>query len=272
MKPMTGEIRLLDAGWVSGVRSQTLWHAVAEGMRPDDPAALALMSPREPYVSIGYHRRLDELDLDACARRRLPIYRRRAGGGPVLCDSGQLFFQLIVPAASFPAVMERAWQRALAPAVTAFRSLGAAASLGEGNDIAVGDRKVSGTGAARIGEALVFVGNVIFSFDHEAFADCLALSPAAKREAARLMRRYLATVSDAAGREVSRAEAAGALVAAYGEAFGGCAAGAFRDDELAAAVRLDGLFASPEWVGAERAPVPPGVKIRSGVVLDAGGR
>src|SRR6266542_4146343 len=165
-------MRLLDLGWVSGLRSQTLWHAIAETMWPDDAPTLCLMTPRDSYVSLGYHRRIDEIDRDACRRRRLAIYRRRTGGGPVYCDDGQLFFQLIVPAHSWPRVLDRAWARAMGPAVEAFRSRGVKAELTASNDIVADARKISGTGAARIGDALVFVGNVIFGFDHQAMADC----------------------------------------------------------------------------------------------------
>ncbi|HVL89573.1 MAG TPA: hypothetical protein VM841_04985, partial [Actinomycetota bacterium] len=258
-------LRLLDLGTVSGLRSQTWWHAVAETMQPGDAPVLALMTPGEPYVSIGFHRRTGELDLAACAGRGLGIFRRRAGGGPVLCDDGQLFFQLIAPTSSIPAALDRAWQRALGPAVDAFRSLGIDARLAPGNDMMCGDRKISGTGAAQIGEASVFVGNVIFDFDYDEMADILALPPHAKSEAARLMRRYLGPVSDVAGRPVTREEAAGALIASYGDAFGGMIPSSPTAIEAQAAARLDDRFSDPAWVFAERAPAPPRVKIRGGV-------
>lgn len=260
-------LRLLDFGRVQGLRSQTLWHGIAETMRPRRSPVLSIMTPADPYVSIGFHRRADELDLAACAARGFAVYRRRAGGGPVLCDDGQLFFQLIAPAGVLPAALDRAWERALGPAVEAFRSLGIPAALGPGNDILSGDRKISGTGAARIGDADVFVGNVIFDFDYDAMADVLALSAGAKREAARLMRRFLAPIRDVAGRAVSREEAVAALVAAYGDAFGGITLGTLEPREQAAVEQLDARFCDPASIFADRAPAPPRVKIRSGVSL-----
>ncbi|MGH2830045.1 MAG: lipoate--protein ligase family protein [Actinomycetota bacterium] len=261
-------IRLLDFGAVTGLRSQTIWHAVAEAAMPDDPPALCLMTPRDPYISLGFHRSVDEVDLAACAERGFAVYRRRAGGGPVLCDDGQLFFTIVAPAASLPASLDAAWRRAVGPAVDAFRSLGIPASLTADNDIVAGGRKISGLGAARIQDAQVFVGNVIFRFDFAAFAACLALPEPARAQAARLMREHVATVSEAAGREITPDEAAAALVDAYATAFGGVWPDRLLAREYAAMHRLDKRFGDPAWVFAERPVREPSVKIRGGVVLE----
>lgn len=256
---------MLDLGWVSPLRSQTLWHAVAEVAAADARPTFSLCSPTAPYISIGYHRRLDEIDLKACEKRGLKVFRRRVGGGPVYCDASQLFFQLIVPAAGWPSVMSRAWEQAMEPAVAAFRALGAKAELVDGNDILADDRKICGTGAGRIGDSLVFVGDVIFDFDHDAMADSLNVSAGAKAEVARLTREHLASVSEVAGRTVTRSEAVLALTACYSEAFGGSRSGALSDAESARTAELDELFSSPEWLAAERAPFPSRIKVRSGV-------
>lgn len=260
-------LRLLDLGWVSPLRSQTAWHAIAEVAAPGALPTFSMCSPTGPYVSIGYHRRLDEIDLEACARRGLSVFRRRVGGGPVYCDASQLFFQLIVPAAGLPAVMDRAWERAMDPAVAAFRTLGAKAELAEGNDIVADDRKICGTGAGRIGDAMVFVGNVIFDFDHEAMADTLRVTPAVKEEVARLTQVHLGPIGEVAGRVITRGEAVAALVDAYAEAFGPARRGTFSEAEAARARETDALFASSAWVDAERAPVPSRIKVRAGVAV-----
>lgn len=264
---MTPGLRFVDLGWVSPVRSQTVWHAIAEVATPRSRATFSLCSPTGPYVSIGYHRPLAEVDLEACARRGLPVFRRRVGGGPVYCDASQLFFQLIVPAAAFPAVMERAWVQAMEPAVAAFRTLGVKAELVEGNDILADGRKICGTGAGSIGDALVFVGNVIFDFDHDAMADALAVPATVKREVARLTRLHLAPVGELAGRAVARSEAVAALTAAYADAFGPARRGELTDAEATRASELDDIFASPAWLASERAPLPSRIKIRGGVTV-----
>ena len=72
-------LRVLDMGIVSALRSQCLWHGIASGMRPGDPPALSFCRPATPYVSIGFHRAIEEIDLDvvrsACGEntRRLQL-------------------------------------------------------------------------------------------------------------------------------------------------------------------------------------------------------
>ena len=93
------ELRVVDAGTVGAWRSQALWHGIASAMDASSPPVLSLCRPAEPYVGLGYHRSLDELDLDACRRLDLPVIRRQIGGGPVYVDGEQLFFQITLTAA-----------------------------------------------------------------------------------------------------------------------------------------------------------------------------
>src|SRR5579859_3384054 len=115
------ELRVIDAGCVPPARSQSLWHGIASAMRPDDRPVLSFCRPASPYVCIGLHRRLSELDLVACSEMHLPVYRRQIGGGPVYCDSDQLFFQMTMPARSAPASVDRLYAELLAPAAEALR-------------------------------------------------------------------------------------------------------------------------------------------------------
>ena len=61
------QLRLVDAGMVSPLRSQALWHGIASAMADDAPPTLSMCRPSRPYVSLGYHRHLAEVDADACA-------------------------------------------------------------------------------------------------------------------------------------------------------------------------------------------------------------
>ena len=97
---MSAALRLVDAGDVGAYRSQALWHGIASAMRSDSPPTLSFCRPTEPYVGLGYHRSLAEIDLDICRRRGLPVIRRQIGGGPVYLESDQLFFQHTLPAAA----------------------------------------------------------------------------------------------------------------------------------------------------------------------------
>jgi len=241
-------MRLLEFGALDPLRSQTTYHAIAAGVSAGAPPTLSLLWPDRPYVSIGRHRSLAELDLVECRRRGLVVIRRQIGGGPVYLDQRQLFFQITLPVASAPAGVEASYRVLLAPAVEAFRRLGVAAALVPPNDICVDGRKLSGTGMARIGDALVCVGNLIFDFDYEAMVRVLALDPLMRRGFGALQRRYLTTLRRELGREVPREETRDALVGVYAEAFGELVPGTLTRYEERARDQLDILFASPAWL------------------------
>jgi lipoate---protein ligase len=263
------ELRVIDAGSVPAARSQSLWHGIASAMRTDDRPVLSFCRPANPYVCIGLHRRLSELDLVACSEMGLPVFRRQIGGGPVYCDSDQLFFQVTLPARSAPASVERLYQEFLEPAARALRTLGLDARLECINELVVEDRKLSGTGAGRIGEAVTVVGNVIFRFPHELMARVIALPDGARAEFLRLMRRYVSSL-EAEGARVTMQEATAALVDAFARALG---TRPVLDEPKAAEVRAmqgwERRFAQDGWL---RGPEPKAsamrtVKVRAGVWL-----
>lgn len=185
-------LRVFDFGTVSPLHSQTLWHALAWGVAKGAPPTLSFLRPGAPYVSLGYHRRLEELDLVRCRSLGLPIYRRMVGGGPVYLDPEQLFFQLAVPAAGLPALRARALERLLEPALAGFAAIGLPAELDHHGEVVVGDRKVCGHGAGQIGAAVVVVGNCVTRFDHETATSVLRLQGSGLRsEVLTAMRRYV---------------------------------------------------------------------------------
>ena len=265
---MPDTLRVIDFGSSSALRSQTLWHALAYGVSRGSPPTLSFVRPAEPYVCIGYHRRLDEVDLEACRADGLPVYRRMVGGGPVYLDAAQLFFQIVVPAASVPLRRDTALRELLSPAVAAFRSVAVEARLDERLEIVVGDRKVCGHGAGQIEQAVVVVGNLIERFDHAAAAQTLALANgAAREEVLRLMRRYVAATP--ADPEAFKT----AAVREYGHTLGLTPSSAdLTGYERRRVEVLDRRFRSESWLRGPARPEPPAreVKVRAGVwVLSA---
>lgn len=262
---MSGALRVVDAGRLSAVRSQALYHGLAEAMvRGDDPV-LAFSRPAEPYVCIGYHRRLEELELDTCATLGLPVLRRQIGGGPVYLDADQLFFALALPTADAPAGVARIYEALLTPAAVALRSLGVDAALAGGSDIVVAGRKVSGTAGGQIGEGVVVVGNLMFAFPHDVMVSVLALPDAAMRaECLALMREYVAPLP-----QLSEAALKPALRSAYARALAAePRAGDLSRRERGAVERWEARLRDPGWTrGPELPPLPPRrvVKIRDGV-------
>jgi len=270
-------LRIIDAGDVGAVRSQSLWHGVASAMTPDTPPTLSFCRPLEPYVCQGYHRPLAELDLDACRGAGIRVLRRQLGGGPVYIDRDQLFFQLTVPAHRAPLAVRRLYREFLAPAVAAFRTMGLDARLSGPNDIAVSDRKISGTAAGRIGDGVTVVGNVIFRFPHERMVRTLSFpTPDMRHECLRLMQRHVTSLArtDAAGISVDAARRA--LVAAYARALGARAEPVAPSSVETRAIELwDDRMTDPEWIEGPASGAGPvrQVKISADVwVTAAAGR
>jgi lipoate-protein ligase A len=258
------DLRVADFGRVSALRSQTLWHALAYGVSAGGPPTLSFMRPSRPYVGLGYHRRLDEVDFDACREAGLPVFRRMVGGGVVYLDEHQQFFQIVLPVAAVPRSREVALRRLLEPAVAAFRAAGVAAELDGDNEIVVGEAKICGHGAAQIDDAVVVVGNLIERFDHAAAARVLALPDEVRAEVVRLMERFVAPTA------VDPAAFRSAAIAAYGEALGlDPVPGGLSPFERERLHELDGRFRSPEWLRGPQRPAPKcsQVKVRAGVYV-----
>lgn len=167
-------IELYNLGKVPWEESQLLYHSLALMGRE----ALCLVSPSSPYVCIGFHQDVEqEVDLDFCSDNQIPVFRREVGGGAVYLDGDQLFFQLILhrdnPIA--PKRMDAFYKKFLQPIIDVHQRIGLTVSYKPVNDLVIENRKISGSGAAEIGDAIVFVGNLILDFDYEMMSRVLKI-------------------------------------------------------------------------------------------------
>jgi lipoate-protein ligase A len=133
------------------------------------PALLRFWEPAQPFVVLGYANRVQqEVDLDVCRERKVPVLRRCSGGGTVLQAPGCLNYSLLLPVsesgslATIPStnvfVMERH-----ARVLTGL--LGEAVTVEGITDLAVGLRKCSGNAQRRRQGWLLFHGTFLFGFD-----------------------------------------------------------------------------------------------------------
>ena len=167
-------LRVIDFGLTTALRSQAVYHGLAEAMGPEDDPVLSLVSPQTPYVCVGMHQEVArEVDEDFCRAHDLPILRRHVGGGAVYLDHNQLFTHFVYPRRKAPEYAVNLYPRFIEPVVRTYRDLGIEANFRPVNDIQVKGRKIGGTGAASIGEATVMVGSFMFDFDTETMARCL---------------------------------------------------------------------------------------------------
>ena len=172
---MPTPIRLLNLGPTRWLRTQSVYHALAETMTAESPDTIVLAQPLQPYLCIGYHQELASvLDRQTCARMGLPIVRRRVGGGATYLDVNQLFYQCIFHHSRVPATVSAVYAKLLAAPVATLKALGLKAELRGENEIEVSGaatphpQRIAGIGGGRIGEAAVVVGNVLFDFNYNA--------------------------------------------------------------------------------------------------------
>jgi lipoate-protein ligase A len=225
--------RLLDLGALSPLRTQALYHGLAERMGEDSPDTVVLCRPAAAAFCVGAHQDPDrELDLAWCRSQGHPVLQRRIGGGTVFLDRQQLFYQVIVHRRRAPLAVEAIYRRFLTPAVESLRALGLAAGLQGVNEIEVGGRRVAGTGGGQIGEAVVVVGNLLLDFPPSVMARAWrAPSAAFRRLALEGLKRHLAPLSQLLGGPPDESLIRRRLVQGYEAALGR----ALRPGPLAAA-------------------------------------
>ncbi|MEX5729564.1 lipoate-protein ligase A [Rhodovulum iodosum] len=167
-------LRVLDFGLVGALRSQAVYHGLAETVTSASEPMLSLASPDTPYVCVGLHQEIArEVDTGYCAAQGLPVYRRHVGGGAVYLDRDQLFTRFVFPRARAPRHAAELYPLFIEPVLRTYRDFGIAAQYRPINDIHVDGRKIGGTGAASIGEATVMVGSFMYDFDTATMAKCL---------------------------------------------------------------------------------------------------
>jgi lipoate-protein ligase A len=233
---------------------------------------LVLLAPAEPYVCIGYHQDAgQEVDLAYCREQGIPVFRREVGGGAVYLDGQQIFYQLVIhrdnPLA--PKDKEEFYQTFLAPVVQTYRELGVETRYQPVNDIVTAaGRKISGNGAADIGEYSILVGNLIADFDYETMVRVLRVPDEKFRDKVhKSLRENLTTLRRELGRIPAWDAMAASLVRNYETVLGPLAPAALPDTVRDRVAELATTRTSEQWL--LRSTGRPGegreVKIATGV-------
>ncbi len=244
-------IRLIDAGKVSYLRSQTIYHALAYAKKAGTPDTIVLDIPKEPYVCIGFHRDLEqEVNIGYCASNNIPIIRRETGGGTVYLDDDQLFTQWIFGPKNLPVKTDARFQLFIKPLVETYKFFGINAHFHPPNDVHVGNRKIVGTGAAAIGNAEVVTGNFLFDFDCQTMAEVLNLPDESFREnVLESLNKYMTSIKRELNDPPDMEEVKTAYINKCAEALGRkITAGDFTDEEYRAMEELDKKFTAKEWL------------------------
>ena len=118
-------LRVLDFGSETALRSQAVYHGIAQVIGDSDNPVLTLVNPTDPYVCVGVHQEIGkEVDEEFCAAQGLPIIRRHVGGGAVYLDENQMFFHFMYPRAKAPEFATNLYPRFIEPAVRTYRGPG----------------------------------------------------------------------------------------------------------------------------------------------------
>jgi lipoate-protein ligase A len=244
-------VRLLALGTVPWIRTQALYHALAELMTEDAPDTIILARTEEPYVCVGYHQPLSAvLDRAACHAAGLPIVRRRVGGGTTYLDKNQQFYQCIFHHKRLPFRVDAVYARLLGAPVAVLRKLGLHADVRDGNEIEVDGHRIAGVGGGRIGEAVVVVGNILLDFDYDMMARVWRVpSENFRRLAYEAMQRRITTVWSRLPKPVSADEVQARLAEAYPLALNRpLVLGSLTEAEQAKAAAMEEQLLAEEWL------------------------
>lgn len=161
--------RVLDTGLRPAAENIALNRALLESRQQDvSPGTLRFLR-FTPSALIGFHQSAEqELKLDYCREHGIAVQRRITGGGAIYFDEAQLGWELYLHKRELGTTnMETITRRICEAAARGIASLGVAAKFRPRNDIEVDGRKISGTGGAFDGDALMYQGTLLIQFDVE---------------------------------------------------------------------------------------------------------
>lgn len=219
---MGEEWRLVDLGPLNGFQVQSVYEAIAEFVGGRSvPNTVVLCYPASPYVCVGVHQEVwREVDVEYCTKHRIPIVRRKQGGGVVYLDSGQQFYHIITKSEGQMDV-EAFYRRHLAATVHTYSSYGLPAEYRPVNDVVIGGRKASGNAASTIHGANVLIGNVILELDVDTMSRTLRVPSAKFRDKlAKGMEDWLTSLRRELGFPPNREEIKERLIEGYEKTLG----------------------------------------------------
>ncbi len=258
-------LRVIDFGMVPAIRSQAVFHGIAETITAISDPVLLLASPMTPYVCVGMHQQVDrEVDEEFCKANNLPIYRRHVGGGAVYLDENQLFTHFIFPKDKAPKRADQLYPLFIEPVVRTYQELGVNAEFRPANDIHVNGRKIGGTGAASIEDATVMVGSFMFDFDTQTMSQCLKVPSEKFRDKLKsTLDDYMTTMVKELDEVPTREELRNKFLAHCAEVLNVTPEmSEATPEELAAIAKAEAQLADPEWTYMQgRKFVEMGVKI-----------
>ena len=161
--------RVIDTGLRPPAQNIALNRALLEARAAEEiPSTLRFLRFTASAL-LGYHQSAEqELNLDYCRAHGVDVQRRITGGGAIYFDETQIGWELYLHQRDVGTRdMQAISKRICHAAATAVSALGIDARYRPRNDIEVDGRKISGTGGAFDGDALLYQGTLLIDFDVE---------------------------------------------------------------------------------------------------------
>lgn len=246
--------RLLDLGPIAPIETQINYDMIAQGITEGESEnTLIICWPAKPLVSLGYFQEIEaDIDTKFCDENDIFYTRRVVGGGGVYLDDGQMFYQLIgrKDSPTTPKRIDDYYVKFLEAPVQTYRNLGIPAEFKPVNDIIANNKKISGNGAADVGDARILVGNLIFDFNFDMMVKVLRVPDEKFRDkVARSLRERLSTILLQTGSMPDRTEVKEDLIRLYEETLDiELIPGNFNKWEIERVNELRPKYMSDEWL------------------------
>lgn len=161
--------RVIDTGLRPAAQNIALNRALLEARLADEIPSTLRFLRFTPSALLGYHQSAEqELNVEYCRTHGVTVQRRITGGGAIYFDETQIGWELYLHRRELGTTdMQAISKRICHAAATAISALGVDARYRPRNDIEVDGRKISGTGGAFDGAALMFQGTLLVDFDVE---------------------------------------------------------------------------------------------------------
>lgn len=166
---MDATIELLDLTMHSPEENLALDEALLEhAERNDGPQVLRFWESDKHFVVLGAGGKVaEEVDVEKCERDGIKILRRCSGGGTVLQGPGCLNFQVVLHCTSHLELrtIESTNRYILQRTVAALSEVKLFVDQRGTSDLALDDRKISGTAQRRKKKFVLFHGTLLYAFD-----------------------------------------------------------------------------------------------------------
>ena len=173
-------MQFLDKSLATPAENLALDEALLEVAETSNGTAEVLRlweSPRYAAVLGRSSRASDEVDLQSCKQRRIPVVRRTSGGGAVVIGPGCLMYSVFLSYRCRPELrmIERAHQFVLGVVASAVAELVGEVQLSGTSDLTLVGKKFSGNSLRCKRHWLLYHGTLLYDFPLELISDCLPM-------------------------------------------------------------------------------------------------